>query len=545
MVFRTVALTCALALVAADGGSTAANLEPGGLPAAAVPTPTFAVSGRGWGHGVGMSQWGAYGFAQRGLRYRPILAHYYRGTLLGRAPVSRVRVLLAENQERLSIGSPAPFRVRDALGILHRLDAGTYPLGPGLRLKPVGKAKPLPLPPPLLFSAGRKPLELNAKAYRGSIQVGMELKRLHAINNVGLEPYLYGVVPDEMPHTWLPEALKAQAVVARSYALSVRKPTGPYDLYADVRSQVYNGIAAEEAPATSAVDATAGQVLLFGGRIATTFFFSTSGGRTAAISDVWSARPTPYLVSVPDPYDGISPHHSWGPFAFTAQTLGKALGVQGSLLDVRTRINPSGRVAEVIGVASTGESALPATEFRRKLDLRSTWFRIGVLALVRPPKPVAFGGPTELAGVARDLRDVLLESRPAGGVWRSLLVVTPAADGTFVARVNPIGTTEYRLASGTVRSAPIRIDVAPVVRLQRAADGSSLQGTIRPPVAGTTVVVERREGALWSPVARALVDERGIFTGFLDLLPGSYRARTIAGGGFAGGVSAVLAVTGR
>ena len=110
------------------------------------------------------------------------------------------------------------------------------------------------------------------------------------MNGVGLEPYLWGVVPDEMPDEWPAEALRAQAVVARSYALAVRRSSGPFDLYPDVRSQVYGGVAAEEASTTAAVNATAGRVLLYGGKVATTFFFSTSGGRTASVEDAWRGR---------------------------------------------------------------------------------------------------------------------------------------------------------------------------------------------------------------------------------------------------------------
>src|SRR5918995_1765273 len=106
----------ALALLAV----AAALLAPGAdVSRAAVGEPTFAFSGRGWGHGVGMSQWGAYGFAVRGWTYDRILAHYYRGTVLDRAPVARVRVLLAEGRKTLTVSSAAAFRVRDGAGELH------------------------------------------------------------------------------------------------------------------------------------------------------------------------------------------------------------------------------------------------------------------------------------------------------------------------------------------------------------------------------------------------------------------------------------------
>ena len=103
-----------------------------------------------------------------------------------------------------------------------------------------------------------------------------------------------------MPYIWHPEALKAQAVAARSYALATRKTGGAFDLYPDTRSQVYLGIDHEKPSTNAAVDATAGQVVLYEGQVAKTFFFSTSGGRTASAEDVWGAA-VPYLVSVRRP----------------------------------------------------------------------------------------------------------------------------------------------------------------------------------------------------------------------------------------------------
>ena len=150
------------------------------------------------------------------------------------------------------------------------------------------------------------------------------------VNVVGLDAYLFGVVPSEVPSDWPVEALKAQAVAARSYALATRKPGGAFDAYADTRSQVYGGLDAEKPATTAAVQETSTQVVLYGGKAATTYFFSTSGGRTASIEDVWPGSvPVPYLVSVPDPYDKASPYHSWGPVPITAAKLKSALALKG------------------------------------------------------------------------------------------------------------------------------------------------------------------------------------------------------------------------
>src|ERR671931_1523044 len=143
-----------------------------------------------------------------------------------------------------------------------------------------------------------------------------------------------------MPNSWHPEALKAQAVVARSYALAVRK-SGAFDLYPDTRSQVYLGLDHERPSTNAAVDATAGKVVLYEGQVAKTFFFSTSGGRTASAEDVWG-EPVPFLVSVPDPYDSISPYHDWGPLAFTGAKLAKLLKIKGQqIVDLQPELNAS------------------------------------------------------------------------------------------------------------------------------------------------------------------------------------------------------------
>jgi stage II sporulation protein D len=524
-------------------GGALAQQVAGRAPQAAAPKPgAFFISGRGWGHGVGLSQWGAYGFAQRGTGYERILAHYYRGTTLGRAPVARVRVLLADGKKSVAIKSGAPFRVRDATAKTYQLPAGTYAFGPGLRLKVDPAKNKQPLAGPIVFSPGSAPLEYSGRAYRGQIQINVGSGRVQVVNNVGLEPYLYGVVPREVPNDWPTEALKAQAVVARSYALAVRK-TGAFDLYADTRSQVYGGIAAEKPTTNAAVDATAGQVLMFNGKVATTFFFSTSGGRTANVQDAWRGGvPTPYLVSVNDPYDGASPHHTWGPFPFTAARLQKAFRVPGRLVDVRVAVNPSQRVSTVTFVNQRGdEIVVSGSDVRTRLNLRSTWFRFGVLSLTRPTKPVDYGTTARLTGQARGSSAVTLEQR-AGAVWEPAARLKPARDGTVTAVVRPLVTTDYRLTSATLSSTPIRVTVAPRVRLHQVTQQTALTGVARPIIVGARVEIQRLSGSSWRLVARTVLDERGEFEARLELVAGTYRARVIPGRGLVPGFSPELKV---
>jgi stage II sporulation protein D len=133
--------------------------------------PSFFISGRGWGHGVGMSQWGAYGYAQHGTTYDKILEHYYTGTVLGAAPLARVRVLLGEGKKAVTIGSDTPFHVRDGSGQTYDLEAGAVSFGPALKVKVDPAAEPKALVAPLVFLPGAGPLRYGDASYRGQIQV--------------------------------------------------------------------------------------------------------------------------------------------------------------------------------------------------------------------------------------------------------------------------------------------------------------------------------------------------------------------------------------
>ena len=114
-----------------------------------------------------------------------------------------------------------------------------------------------------------------------------------------------------MPASWPTEALRAQAVVARSYALASLARGEPYDVFADVRSQVYRGVLGEVDATNEAVRATNARVVTSGGRVAQTFFFSTSGGRTATNEEAFGGTPLSYLRSVDDPHDDLSGYHTW------------------------------------------------------------------------------------------------------------------------------------------------------------------------------------------------------------------------------------------
>jgi SpoIID/LytB domain protein len=427
----------------------------------------FLLSGHGWGHGVGMGQWGAQGYAQQGYTYDQILAAYYPGTTLGQTTATSIRVLLADAKSSLAISSGQPLTVEDGDGIEHTLAAGRTTLTPALQLA-VDGGPDQTLTPPLTFSPATGSKLTLGRVYRGQIVVDVVNGKLRAINTLPLEQYLYGVVPAEEPSSWLPAALDAQAVAARSYALASRKVAAPFDVYADGRSQAYLGVSAEKPSATQAVDETAGEVLLYGAHVADTLFSSSTGGWTQSAADAFGSSGKPYLVSVQDPYDGISPYHDWGPVPVTAKTLGKSLRVAGRILDATVTRNSSKRVRTIkLTALSRGKQSTTAVAgglTASALALRSTWFNVGVLSL-QPPSPnpqVASGSRVVLSGVARGVRGVVVQQRSAGKPWTQFKKIAPTAkSGVFRLVVRPSATTDYRLATARDAAAYVRIRVMP------------------------------------------------------------------------------------
>jgi len=417
-------------------------------PAPATAGTLFVIDGRGWGHGVGMSQYGARGYAAAGWRYPRILAHYYRGTELRLLPGRKVRVLLFEGRASVLVGSSKPFRIVDARGKKRAFK-------PGTRRFTATRRKGLRFP--LNVEAGASPLRLEGSAYRGALRLHRVGGRLTVVNQLPLDRYLRGVVPWEMPYYWHPEALKAQSVVARSYALATLKPNTLFDLYADTRSQVYGGIAAEKVSTNRAIAATAGRVLLWHGRVATTFYHSTSGGRTAPIDQVWpKAPPVPYLVSVPDPHDRISKHHRWGPLVLRPEEVARRFRTPG-VRDLIVERTTSGRAAVVDVKAREGVRKILAQDFRRELGLRSTWFTVRVLNLDPPLRRALADRTMKLNGFVRGLRRVRLEQQVNGGAWTVVTRVRTRPDGRFTVPVKPRRTTSYRLATRDVAGATITV----------------------------------------------------------------------------------------
>ncbi len=360
------------------------------LLAPAVAGADIRIDGHGFGHGAGMAQYGAYGYARmEGRDFRWILDHYYPGTRLAAAPRARLRVRL---KEAVALRVTSAASVRGANGRrLSLRTRRTYRFAPWaadqLRVIDLASGRTRAhLIAPARVSPGSSPLKLTGKAengvtdgrYRGALVLGRSAANVLAIDDVDLEQYLYGVVPSEMPAAWPAAALGAQAVAARSYALRSRRPAQPFDVFADTRSQQYGGVGAEAATTTAAVRATRGLAVMTGSEIAQTLFHSSSGGRTAAVQEVFDSPPLPYLVSVDDPYDTLSPYHDWS-VALTEREVAQKLAelVPGDFTDLAVvATTPSGRAATVRITGSAGTKDVPASTVRTRLGLRSTWFAI-------------------------------------------------------------------------------------------------------------------------------------------------------------------------
>ena len=520
---------------AATTSSTTVTTPSAPPPASATSTApsVVAFTGHGWGHGIGLAQWGAYGYALHGLAYDKILAHYYPGTTLGRARVATVRVLVA-SKPAVTLTSTTPWSIVDATGAKTTLDAGPLTLDSTFTVD--GAA----LQPPLELAAA-EPIAVGGVPYRGRLTLTLDGGLVDVVDVVGLEQYLKGVVPSEMPSKWPAAALEAQAVAARSYALANLTKGRPYDLYGDARSQVYGGIPAESESASAAVDATKGRVALFDGKVANTLFFSTSGGRTVSALEAIGVD-VPYLVSVADPYDTLSPYHDWGPVLFDAKAVAKQLKLQGPIASISVATGASGRVKSLVASsADDTQVTLTGNQVRNALGLRSTWFTPALLQLTPVAHTIAYGGALSLRGLAHGVSGLSLEAKPAGGAWADAGPLPVDPDGTFALVVKPQVTTQYRLAWGDARACLAKIAVA--ARVSAVVTPQGVQGTLRPVAAGAPVQLQQRQDdGTWKTLGSATADSTSAWSFASRLATGTYRVRAAPGHGVAAGLSAPFTV---
>jgi stage II sporulation protein D len=414
--------------------------------AAAQADSTFSIRGGGDGHGIGMSQYGAYGYALHGASYKSILAHYYQGTALGTAsPRQTVRVLLASGRASFT-GATGVSGSRTRLA-----PASTYSVMPaGARLtittaagKPVGTfAAPLTVTAPTTA-----PLSVpGLGSYRGALQFSSADGGVQTVDAVGLDDYVRGVVAAEMPASWATAALEAQAVAARTYAITTTVGGNGYDLYSDTRSQMYGGVKAETASTDAAIAATSGQVVTYGGKPAVTYFFASSGGYTESIQNVWAgATPEPWLRGVPDPYDnaGQDPYHSWGSqmsLAAAARKLGRL--VKGSLVGIAvTRHGVSPRIVQAQVVGTRGRSTVTGAQLQSIFGLDDTWATFTTITTTDPSG--ALGGtvfPVPAGG------SVTIQS-DTGRTWHTVGQARVSVSGAYGAGV---ASGRYRIVDGAV-----------------------------------------------------------------------------------------------
>ena len=366
-----------LALITA----TAAALAAAGPAQAAT---NFVIRGAGFGHGVGLSQYGAYGLAAHDRNHEEILAHYYRGTELSSASSQKIRVLLQSGRSSVYVSNATRIPGKRSLDP-DRTYRFTKRGIDGVDLRTTG-GKVIARydgPVSVVSSGGIVKLHgtslngLGTNFYRDAIEVRAGLfGGLMAVNALDLDDYVRGVVPGEVPASWPMETLKAQAVIARTYGVATDRGGAAFDQYPDTRSQVYKGYAGEYPGTNRAVTATSGQVLRYGGKIATTYYFSTSGGRTENVENVfYGSNPVPYLTSVEDPYDNTSPRHRWRVVMSRARMQSKLRGfVKGTLKQIKVvkrGVSPRVVAADVVG--TRGRTRVRGTDLRFRLGLYDTW----------------------------------------------------------------------------------------------------------------------------------------------------------------------------
>lgn len=369
-------------------GVALGGVVPGSLPTAAAAGPaSVTLSGSGWGHGKGLSQYGAKGAAEQGLGTAQILDFYYPGTQTGQGGGSMRVLITGDTSSNVVVQHRAKLKVRSVeTGRSWRLKtrgAKRWRLtahGNDTKLSVKGKRwKKVRIIPGLAeFKATGGAIRLyvpgGSADYRGKIRsiVPTDGQGRDTVNVVSVEKYLRGVVPSEMPSTWHPQAVQAQAVAARTYAIFERDSRGRsvFDVYDTTQSQVYRGVRAEQPGADAAIAATAGQIRTYGGAPAFTQFSSSNGGWTAPGSQ-------PYQVAQQDPYEAASgnPNNAWSATLADTDIEAQFPGL-GDFTDLTLTKDAAqgGRVTQVVVTGAAGSTTLTGDQFRTRFGLRSTMF---------------------------------------------------------------------------------------------------------------------------------------------------------------------------
>jgi len=260
------------------------------------------------------------------------------------------------------ISSPgSSFKVSDGLALRPRTDKTAYTF---LKIAP----------------KNNQMAKYRGKRYRGSISLVMSKEKLVVVNTIDFEDYLKGVVPAEMPSSWHPEALKSQAIAARTYAIRfIDKPdTSAYDICADTGCQVYAGFDKEIEATNKAISDTFGQVAVFRGKPIDAVFHSSSGGYTENSEFVFSTAVS-YLKGVPSTGEEESPKNTWFkvfPFdEFNAKIKTAIKEEIGDVIDWKiTKSGVSGRMFSSDVIGTKGKTTIGASKMRNTFGLLSTWF---------------------------------------------------------------------------------------------------------------------------------------------------------------------------
>jgi len=349
--------------------------------------PSFTLNGSGWGHGVGMSQWGARGMAEQGNSAAAILGHYYQGTAVtGGGESNDVRVLIGvQGSFTLTTGGTTTIAGVATLG-----GGAVVTVGRSGNSIVLGGAVNATVGAPVTIDPGGSPLlvaPLGHRYRRGNLKIGLDggggLRAV--VGGLSMNSYLRGL--GEMPSSWPDEALRAQAIAARTYSQAklnrADRWSGDYDVSASIDG-AYIGDDKEFGPMgdrwNAAVDATGGQFVTYGGGLITAVYSASSGGYTENSEAVWGS-PLPYLRGVPDPADALggNPHSSWAA-TFTGSQLGARLGM-GMVTSMQAGAAPgvSGRLdrATVTVTDSGGATrSFNGAQLRSLLGLKSTRFAI-------------------------------------------------------------------------------------------------------------------------------------------------------------------------
>ncbi|MFH0728245.1 MAG: SpoIID/LytB domain-containing protein [Pseudomonadota bacterium] len=294
-----------------------------------------------------------------------------------------IRVLISEGAERLELGAAGRVTVRNA-GSGSLLYQGKSPVvftrNRGNLILNGQKIAPLKC----RVETTSEPLSLKDMRLRGFLIVALEPDGLQAINHVPIEAYLLGIISKEMPASWSGNALKAQAVASRTYALYIKSKNRfmPFDVEATTESQVYGGYNAETVSTNAAVNATRGQVITRNNQLIIPYFHSNSAGHTEEARYVWQVD-LPYLKGVADPFSKSLPNSSWQytlPYAVATSRLNQAGLKMGFIKSIKPNSHtPSGRVFDIAIETDTGRVVVSANHFRCLLDakqIKSTFFKI-------------------------------------------------------------------------------------------------------------------------------------------------------------------------